>query len=105
MDDPIDEYTIDAVGEYEQHKLQNVARDDWKLPDDDDMERRKEKSLKKMFNIMTDWLKGLNMGASRVEITRKLHEEPGIVTTNDQGYSANMERISKAQTLSHAAKH
>lgn len=105
LDDPIDEYCIDSLTEYEQHKLQNVARDDWKLPEDDELEKAKEKGLKKMYAILTDWLKGLLPGrVAKVELTRKLYEEPSIVTTNEQGYSANMERITKAQTLASSHK-
>lgn len=39
LDDPIDEFTFQHLSEYEKKKLSNVAKGDFKFPDDDDLER------------------------------------------------------------------
>lgn len=101
LDDPIDEYTINTLNEYEKMHLQNVGVDDWSLPEENEEDaRKKEKKLKRHYFILTDWLKGLIPNkAQGVSISTKLHEEPSIVTTGDSGQSANMERISKSQAF------
>ncbi len=57
LDDPIDEFTFQHLTEYEKKKLVNVAKGDFKLPEDDDTERKRQKKLKKMFKPLTEWWK------------------------------------------------
>lgn len=45
--------------EYEKKKMSNVGKGDFKFPEDDDIERRKFKKIKKMFKPLTDWWKNL----------------------------------------------
>merc|ERR1719240_1208398 len=56
MDDPIDEYTMQHLGEYEKKKLVNVGKGEFKFPEDED-EKQKIKKLKKMYQPLTEWLK------------------------------------------------
>ncbi|OMJ81410.1 hypothetical protein SteCoe_18146 [Stentor coeruleus] len=102
LDDPIDEYTVNTINEYERMHLQNVGASDWVIPEEDEeFARKKEKALKKHYETLLDWFKGLMKGkVQEVTISRKLHEEPSVITTSgDDGQSANMERISKAQAF------
>ncbi len=48
LDDPIDEFVFQHLQEYEKHKLINIAKADFKFPEDD-VEKRKLKKLKKMY--------------------------------------------------------
>lgn len=106
LDDPIDEYSINSLPEYEKHKIQNVAQDDWKLPEDDDMAQRKERKLKEMFKTSIEWMKGvIEPGIIHsIVVSTKLTDEPSIITTGDHGHSANMERLNKAQAFGSAAR-
>ena len=102
LDDPIDEYTVNTINEYERMHMQNVGANDWIIPEEDEeFARKKEKALKEMYTALIDWFKGLlQYKVQEVKISRKLHEEPSIVTTSgEDGQSANMERISKAQAF------
>jgi len=45
--------------EYEKKKFDNVGKGDFKLPEEDDLERKKTKKLKKMFKPLTEWWKKL----------------------------------------------
>jgi len=100
LDDPIDEYTVNSLNEYEKHKLQNVAKNDWKLGDEDDLAKKKEKKLKEMYSVMADWFKGIIAPAAKdVVVSNKLVDEPSVVTTGEEGYSANMERLTRAQAF------
>jgi heat shock protein beta len=102
MDDPIDEYTANTINEYERMHMQNVGANDWVIPEEDEeLARKKEKALKKHYEGVIEWLKGiLSNKVHEVVISRKLHEEPSVVTTGgEDSQSANMERISKAQAF------
>lgn len=58
-DDPIDEYVFQHLQEYEKKKFVNVGKGEFKFPDDDDSSRRRQKKLKKMYQPLTDWWRGL----------------------------------------------
>lgn len=53
--DPIDEFCFQHLQEYEKHKLINIAKSDFKFPEDD-VEKRKLKKLKKMYKPLTNFL-------------------------------------------------
>jgi len=59
LDDPIDEFVFQHLTEYEKKKIVNVAKGDIKLPEENELERKKIKKLKKMFKPLTDWWKKL----------------------------------------------
>ena len=102
LTDPIDEYSMNSLNEYEKHHIQNISNDDWELPEEDeDLARRKEKALNEHYKTLLDWLKGLAGGkVFKVTLSRKLYEEPSIVTSSgDDGQSANLERIQRSQTF------
>ena len=102
LDDPIDEYTVNTINEYERLHLQNVGANDWTIPEEDEeFARKKDKALKKHYNILLEWLRTLlPQKVQQVTLSRKLHQEPSVVTTSgDDGQSANMERIAKAQAF------
>lgn len=54
FDEPIDEYAFQRVGNFEGKTLVNIAKGDFKLPEDDS-ERRRTKALKKTFSPLTEW--------------------------------------------------
>ena len=58
LDDPIDEYTMQNLAEYEKKKTKNVAKGDLKLDSDADVKVR-QKSLKKMYKPLLDWWKNM----------------------------------------------
>nr|BAF33716.1 heat shock protein 92 [Paramecium caudatum] len=101
LDDPVDEFTFQHLNEYKQKKLVNVGKGDFKQPEDNDEQRKRQKALKKVFQPLTDWWrKLLSETVDSVIISQRLVEDPIIVVSSESGYSANMERISKAQAYS-----
>jgi len=56
LDDPIDEYTMQNLAEYEKKKTKNVAKGDLKLDSDEEV-KQKKKALKKMYKPLIDWWK------------------------------------------------
>jgi len=98
LDDPVDEFCMQHLNEYEKKKLVNVGKGDFKMPIDDETEKKKIKKLKKIYEPLTDWWKkNLSDQLENVIVSDKLDQEPVLVVASSYGYSANMERIQKAQ--------
>lgn len=56
LDDPIDEYTMQNLTEFEKKKTKNVVKGDLKLDSEEDL-KKKKKALKKMYKPLIDWWK------------------------------------------------
>merc|ERR1712060_622565 len=76
--------------------------DDLKFGDKSDDEREKEKKVKEAYKETTKWWKALlpSDDVEGVKVSKRLESTPCIVVTSKYGWSANMERIMKAQALS-----
>merc|ERR1712173_371433 len=97
MTDPIDEYVCNALTEFDGIKLQSVTKDNLKLGDEDEANF---KDLKDEFKPLTEWLKNIyDKDVEKVVVSNRIHESPCIIVTGQYGWTANMERIMKAQTL------
>ncbi|EAS03085.1 heat shock protein HSP90 (macronuclear) [Tetrahymena thermophila SB210] len=98
LDDPIDEFTFQNLNEYEKKKLVNVGKGNFKFPEDNETERKRNKAVKKAFEPLTSWWKKLlTNDLDEVRISQRLHDDPCVIVSSEHGYSAQMERISKAQ--------
>lgn len=104
LTDAIDEYLMQNLTEYEDRKFQNASKEDLKIGSKKD--KGKEKELKETFKDLTRWWKE-ELTAQEVEnvrVSSRLAETPCVVVTSKYGWSANMERIMKAQALSDSSK-
>ncbi|KAF8377815.1 hypothetical protein HHK36_031200 [Tetracentron sinense] len=99
--DPVDEYLMQYLMDYEDKKFQNVSKEGLKLGKDS-----KDKDLKESFKELTKWWKGAlaSENVDEVKISNRLDNSPCVVVTSKYGWSANMERIMQSQTLSDASK-
>ncbi|KAK1261629.1 hypothetical protein QJS04_geneDACA001173 [Acorus gramineus] len=99
--DPVDEYLMQYLMDYEDKKFQNVSKEGLKLGKD-----TKIKSLKESFKELTNWWKDTlaSENVDSVKISDRLDKTPCVVVTSKYGWSANMERIMQSQTLSDANK-
>ncbi|KAK2660745.1 hypothetical protein Ddye_007278 [Dipteronia dyeriana] len=99
--DPVDEYLMQYLMDYEDKKFQNVSKEGLKLGKDS-----KDKELKESFKELTKWWKGAlaSENVDDVKISNRLDNTPCVVVTSKYGWSANMERIMQSQTLSDANK-
>jgi len=101
--EPIDEYAFAQVTDYESTKFADISRENIKFKDEDeDLVKRREKAYKAQFKPLTKWLKKIyGSTIMRVAISNRLGASPAIVSSSAYGQSANMERIMRAQTLTH----
>eukprot|EP00300_Choanocystis_sp_HF-7_P010652 c17063_g1_i1.p1 GENE.c17063_g1_i1~~c17063_g1_i1.p1 ORF type:complete len:592 (+),score=79.82 c17063_g1_i1:158-1777(+) len=98
--DPIDEYMVQQVKDYEGKTLQSITKEGLELPETDDEKAKQEKDKASNENLckfikdtLTDKL------VEKVQVSNRLGESPCCLITGTFGWSANMERIMKAQAL------
>ena len=101
--DAIDEYFIGNVREFDGKKFRDITKEGVKFSDEDeDMAKRRAKVYSETFKPLTKFLKKLYGGdVSRVSISKRLGRAPAIVSSNEWGNSANMDRIMRAQAFAH----
>ena len=105
LEDPIDEYCMNSLAEYNQTKVQHAGKGDIKTFDDPDTEKRKVKKLQEMYKPLTEWWRRhLGKKVEKVDVATRLTESPCVVSTSEYGYSANMERISRSQAFANPDK-
>ncbi|CAI0435643.1 unnamed protein product [Linum tenue] len=98
--DPVDEYLMQYLMDYEDKKFQNVSKEGVKIADSG------VKELKEAFKDLTKWWKSAlaSWNVDDVKVSNRLADTPCVVVTNKYGWSGNMERIMHSQTLSDANK-
>lgn len=94
--DPIDEYVIQQLKKYQDKDLVSVASNDFKL----DSEVEELKDLEEKFKGLCDRFKTILSGkVENVKLGTRILDSPCCIVTDSQGYSANMQRIIKAQAM------
>ena len=92
--DPIDEYAIQKLDKYDDKSLKCVTKEGFKLDEDSKVEDTDEtKKLTEYFSQV------LGNKVEKVVLSNSLVSSPCVLTTNSYGWSANMQRIMKSQTL------
>merc|ERR1711962_822931 len=97
--DPIDEYAVQQLKEYDGKKLVCVTKEGLELPEDDE-EKKRQEELKAEFEELCKVIKEiLDKKVEKVTVSNRLVGSPCCIVTSTYGWSANMERIMKAQAL------
>jgi len=99
MVDPIDEYVTQQLKDFDGHKLKNASKEGLDLDHTED-EKKKLEEQKAAFEGLCKLCKEvLGDKVEKVQVGQRLHESPCALVTGEYGWSANMERIMKAQAL------
>jgi molecular chaperone HtpG len=97
--DPIDEYMVQQMKDYDDKKLKSVTKEGLDLDDTED-EKKKQEELKAKFEPLCKLMKDiLGDKVEKVVLGTRIDESPCVLVTSEYGWSANMERIMKAQAL------
>merc|ERR1711881_1597 len=98
MVDPVDEYAVQQLKEFDGKKLKSTTKEGLDIADED--EKKKLEELKAEFEPLTKPMKEvLGDKVEKVVISDRMADSPCVLTTSEYGWSANMERIMKALAL------
>jgi len=98
--DPIDEYAIQNLTEFDGKKLQSATKENLKFGDEEEVDNKRLKLYKENFKPLVDWLKELyGEKLEKVAVSNRVEKTPVLIVTSQYGYSANMERIMKSQAF------
>merc|ERR1711970_977432 len=111
LSDHLDEPCIQKLADYEGKKFVSIQKADVKL-DETEEEKKKFSKLKDMYKPLTDWwkesltdftekgaMKDAGVKIEKVELSKRLTESPVVVVTSQFGYSAQQEKVMKAQSF------
>merc|ERR1719248_181116 len=100
LTDPIDEYAIQNLTEFDGKKLQSVTKEGLKFGDEEEIDTKRADLYKEQFKPLTKWLKDLySESVEKIAVSARLQDTPCIFVTSQYGYSANMERIMQSQAF------
>merc|ERR1711998_663348 len=111
LSDHLDEPCIQKLADYEGKKFVSIQKADVKLEETEEEKKRFSK-LKDMYKPLTDWwkekltdftekgaMKDAGVKIEKVEISKRLTDSPVVVVTSQFGYSAQQEKVMKAQSF------
>jgi len=99
MTEPIDEYVVQQLKEFDGKNLVSVTKEGLELPEDEEEKKKREEDVKKyepLCKVMKDIL---DKKVEKVIVSSRLVSSPCCIVTSQYGWTANMERIMKAQAL------
>merc|ERR1712088_625151 len=99
MTEPIDEYVVQQLKEYDGKNLVSVTKEGLELPEDEE-EKKKHEEDKTRYETLCKVMKDiLDKKVEKVVVSNRLVNSPCCIVTSQYGWTANMERIMKAQAL------
>uniref|UniRef100_A0A2M3ZYG5 Heat shock protein 83 n=1 Tax=Anopheles triannulatus TaxID=58253 RepID=A0A2M3ZYG5_9DIPT len=99
MTEAIDEYVIQQLKEYKGKQLVCVTKEGLELPEDEAEKKKREEDKAKFENLCKVMKSVLESKVEKVVVSNRLVDSPCCIVTSQYGWSANMERIMKAQAL------
>ncbi|KAH7827430.1 putative heat shock protein 90 [Monocercomonoides exilis] len=103
MVDPIDEYSVQQLKDYEGKKLVCVTKEGLEIEETEEEKKRREEMAAANENLCKVMKDILGEKVEKVTISSRVVDSPCVLVTNEYGWSANMERIMKAQALRDAS--
>merc|ERR1711935_791299 len=111
LSDHLDEPCIQKLADYEGKKFVSIQKADVKLDETEDEKKRFSK-LKDMYKPLTDWwkeslqeftekgaMKDAGVKVEKVDVSKRLTDSPVVVVTSQFGYSAQQEKVMRAQAF------
>merc|ERR1712232_173668 len=111
LSDHLDEPCIQKLADYEGKKFVSIQKADVKL-DESEEEKKRFSKVKDMYKPLTDWwkekltdltekgaMKDAGVKIEKVELSKRLTDSPVVVVTSQFGYSAQQEKVMKAQAF------
>ena len=99
MTEPIDEYVVQQLKEFDGKTLVSVTKEGLELPEDEEEKKKLEEAKAKFEGLCKVMKDILDKRVEKVVISNRLVNSPCCIVTSQYGWTANMERIMKAQAL------
>jgi molecular chaperone HtpG len=99
MVDPIDEYAINQLKEYDGKKLVSITKEGLELEDTEEEKKKKEQMQQELEPLCKAIKEILGDKIEKVVVSDRIVDSPCCLVTGEYGWTANMERIMKAQAL------
>ncbi|XP_060703699.1 heat shock protein HSP 90-beta [Hemiscyllium ocellatum] len=99
MTEPIDEYCVQQLKEFDGKQLVSVTKEGLELPEDEEEKKKREEDRAKFENLCKLMKEILDKKVEKVIVSNRLVSSPCCIVTSTYGWTANMERIMKAQAL------
>lgn len=99
MVDPIDEYAVQQLKEFDGKKLLSATKEGLELAEDEDEKKAFEEAKAKSEGLCRLMKEVLENKIEKVVVSNRLADSPCCLVTGEYGWTANMERIMKAQAL------
>merc|ERR1719211_452855 len=99
MTEPIDEYVVQQLKEYDGKNLVSVTKEGLELPQDEEEKKKSEEDKAKFEGLCKVMKDILDKKVEKVVVSNRLVSSPCCIVTSQYGWTANMERIMKAQAL------
>jgi len=104
MVDPIDEYCVQQLKEFDGKKLISATKEGLEMAEDEDEKKKFEEAKAKTEGLCKLMKEVLDDKVEKVVVSNRLADSPCVLVTGEFGWSANMERIMKAQALRDASQ-
>lgn len=104
MVDPIDEYAVQQLKEFEGKKLISATKEGLEIEEDEEEKKAFEEAKAKTEGLCKLMKEVLDDKVEKVVISSRLADSPCVLVTGEYGWTANMERIMKAQALRDASQ-
>merc|ERR1719330_1518970 len=99
MTEPVDEYVVQQLKEFDGKPLVSVTKEGLELPEDEDEKKKMEEAKVKFEGLCKVMKDILDKKGEKVVVSNRLVNSPCCIVTSQYGWTANMERIMKAQAL------
>lgn len=101
LTEPVDEYSVSALPEFEGKKFQNVAKDGLRL-DEGDKAKEVQETMNKEFEPLTKWLEEdiMKEKITKATVSQRLHSSPCALVASQFGWTGNMERLARSNAHS-----